>query len=46
MQSEAAGDVGKGHYVGVNASGFKDLMLKQELTKATVDCGFESPSEG
>jgi ATP-dependent RNA helicase UAP56/SUB2 len=37
---------GKGHYVGVHASGFKDFLLKGELLRALVDCGFEHPSEG
>lgn len=37
---------GKGHYVGVHASGFKDFLLKAELLRALVDCGFEHPSEG
>ncbi len=36
----------KGHYVGVHASGFKDFLLKAELLRALVDCGFEHPSEG
>ncbi len=46
-QGEGAGDEGrKGHYVGVHASGFKDFLLKAELLRALVDCGFEHPSEG
>lgn len=36
----------RGHYVGVHASGFRDFMLKPELLRAVVDCGFEHPSEG
>ncbi|TFJ84028.1 hypothetical protein NSK_005123 [Nannochloropsis salina CCMP1776] len=44
--AEAGGDEGrKGHYVGVHASGFKDFLLKAELLRALVDCGFEHPSE-
>lgn len=30
---------------GISASGFKDFLLKPELLQATVDCGFENPSE-
>lgn len=45
--AEAGGEEGrKGHYVGVHASGFKDFLLKAELLRALVDCGFEHPSEG
>eukprot|EP00933_Yihiella_yeosuensis_P062857 TRINITY_DN65866_c0_g1_i1.p1 TRINITY_DN65866_c0_g1~~TRINITY_DN65866_c0_g1_i1.p1 ORF type:complete len:462 (-),score=113.62 TRINITY_DN65866_c0_g1_i1:28-1338(-) len=29
----------------ITASGFKDFILKPELMKALVDCGFEHPSE-
>ncbi|KAL0491052.1 spliceosome RNA helicase [Acrasis kona] len=32
-------------YVAVNSSGFKDFLLKPELLRAVVDCGFEHPSE-
>jgi len=39
-------DAKKGHYVGVHSSGFRDFMLKPELLRAVVDCGFEHPSEG
>lgn len=35
----------KGHYVGIHASGFRDFLLKPELLRAVVDCGFEHPSE-
>lgn len=35
----------KGHYTGVHTSGFRDFMLKPELMRAIVDCGFEHPSE-
>ncbi|RKO96283.1 P-loop containing nucleoside triphosphate hydrolase protein, partial [Caulochytrium protostelioides] len=35
----------KGSYVGVHATGFRDLLLKPELLRAVVDCGFEHPSE-
>ena len=32
-------------YVGIHASAFKDFLLKPELLRALVDCGFEFPSE-
>ncbi|KAL7667714.1 hypothetical protein ACOME3_010482 [Neoechinorhynchus agilis] len=35
----------KGTYVSMHASGFKDFLLKPELVKAIMDCGFEHPSE-
>ncbi|GKY98110.1 D-lactate dehydrogenase [Mayamaea pseudoterrestris] len=38
-------DAKKGHYVAIHASGFKDFLLKPELTRAIVDAGFEHPSE-
>ncbi|CAM9736841.1 unnamed protein product [Chrysoparadoxa australica] len=38
-------EVKKGHYVGIHASGFRDFILKPELLRAVVDCGFEHPSE-
>jgi len=41
-----AKEVKKGSYVGIHATGFKDFMLKPELSRAIVDCGFEHPSEG
>merc|ERR1712216_849104 len=31
--------------MGIHASGFRDFLLKPELLRATVDCGFEHPSE-
>eukprot|EP00798_Chlamydomonas_sp_ICE-L_P019497 gene19497-26160_t len=39
-----AGGEKKG-YVGIHATGFKELMLKPELLQAITDCGFEHPSE-
>jgi ATP-dependent RNA helicase UAP56/SUB2 len=36
---------GKG-YAGIHISGFRDFLLKPELLRAVVDCGFEHPSEG
>jgi len=41
---EVAKDV-KGTYVSVHGAGFKDFLLKPELLKAILDCGFEHPSE-
>lgn len=35
----------KGHHIGIHASGFRDFLLKPELIRAVVDCGFEHPSE-
>ena len=45
VTSEEPKDVKKGHYVGIHASTFKDFLLKPELLRAVVDCGFEHPSE-
>ena len=36
----------KGSYVGVSSTGFRDFLLKPELLRSIVDCGFEHPSEG
>ena len=36
----------KGSYAGMHTSGFRDFLLKPELLRAIVDCGFEHPSEG
>lgn len=36
----------RGSYVSMHASGFKDFLLKPELLRAIMDCGFEHPSEG
>ena len=50
--ADGAGDVGlhkkelKGTYVSIHSSGFRDFLLKPELLRAIVDCGFEHPSEG
>lgn len=35
-----------GAYVSIHSSGFRDFLLKPELMKAIVDCGFEHPSAG
>jgi len=31
-------------HTGVHSAGFKDFLLKNELNRAIVDCGFEQPS--
>ena len=36
----------KGAYVSIHSSGFRDFLLKPEILRAIVDCGFEHPSEG
>lgn len=38
-------DVKKGHYVGIHSTSFRDFILKPELLRAVVSCGFEHPSE-
>ncbi|KAI6215968.1 hypothetical protein M3Y94_00447300 [Aphelenchoides besseyi] len=35
----------KGHYASIHSSGFRDLMLRPELLRSVIDCGFEHPSE-
>uniref|UniRef100_A0A7S4TAT1 RNA helicase n=1 Tax=Alexandrium monilatum TaxID=311494 RepID=A0A7S4TAT1_9DINO len=42
---EAGADGKKGSYAAIHASGFRDFLLKPELLRAIVDCGFEHPSE-
>lgn len=32
-------------YASIHSSGFRDLMLRPELLRAIIDCGFEHPSE-
>lgn len=32
-------------YVSIHSSGFRDFLLKPELLRSIVDCGFEHPSE-
>jgi ATP-dependent RNA helicase UAP56/SUB2 len=39
------GQTKKGNFAAIHASGFRDFLLKPELLRATVDCGFEHPSE-
>ena len=45
VKAEPKKDV-KGTYVSIHSSGFRDFLLKPELLRAIVDCGFEHPSEG
>eukprot|EP00242_Pyramimonas_sp_CCMP2087_P003448 CAMPEP_0198229508 /NCGR_PEP_ID=MMETSP1445-20131203/114160_1 /TAXON_ID=36898 /ORGANISM="Pyramimonas sp., Strain CCMP2087" /LENGTH=427 /DNA_ID=CAMNT_0043909971 /DNA_START=116 /DNA_END=1399 /DNA_ORIENTATION=- len=48
-QPEAAagktGETVKKGYVGIHATGFRDFLLKSEISRAIADCGFEHPSE-
>lgn len=44
--SDAAKKDVKGTYVSIHSSGFRDFLLKPEILRAIVDCGFEHPSEG
>ncbi|KAI1293874.1 Spliceosome RNA helicase DDX39B [Halotydeus destructor] len=41
----AAAETKKGGYVSIHSSGFRDFLLKPELLRAIIDCGFEHPSE-
>ena len=43
--ANAAAEPKKGGYVSIHSSGFRDFLLKPELLRAIVDCGFEHPSE-
>jgi ATP-dependent RNA helicase UAP56/SUB2 len=38
-------EIKRGSYVGIHATGFRDLLLRPELINAVTDCGFEHPSE-
>eukprot|EP00746_Dinoflagellata_sp_MGD_P153528 gnl/MRDRNA2_/MRDRNA2_84289_c0_seq5.p1 gnl/MRDRNA2_/MRDRNA2_84289_c0~~gnl/MRDRNA2_/MRDRNA2_84289_c0_seq5.p1 ORF type:complete len:420 (+),score=106.94 gnl/MRDRNA2_/MRDRNA2_84289_c0_seq5:87-1346(+) len=44
-KQDEKGEDKKGSYVAIHASGFRDFLLKAELQRAIVDCGFEHPSE-
>lgn len=44
--TEAPKKAVKGTYVSIHSSGFRDFLLKPEILRAIVDCGFEHPSEG
>ncbi|KAL3702150.1 hypothetical protein R1sor_020172 [Riccia sorocarpa] len=46
VAAKGAGETVKKGYVGIHSSGFRDFLLKPELLRAIVDCGFEHPSEG
>ncbi|KAJ1990542.1 Suppressor of the cold-sensitive snRNP biogenesis mutant brr1-1 [Dimargaris cristalligena] len=35
----------KGSYASMHSTGFREFLLKPELARAIVDCGFEHPSE-
>lgn len=41
----AGADAKGSSYVSIHSSGFKDFLLKPELLRAIMDCGFEHPSE-
>ena len=46
LETKGQDEVKKGGtYSGIHASGFRDFLLKPELLRAVVDCGFEHPSE-
>lgn len=36
----------EGAFKAIQTSGFRDFLLKPELLRAIVDCGFEHPSKG
>ena len=44
MEAKKEGAV-KGNYVSIHSSGFRDFLLKPEILRSIVDCGFEHPSE-
>jgi len=44
-QTDKDGETKKGNFAAIHAAGFRDFLLKPELLRATVDCGFEPPSE-
>eukprot|EP00976_Prorocentrum_cordatum_P054291 1094954-Prorocentrum_minimum.AAC.4 len=39
------GEAVKKGYVGIHATGFRDFLLKSEISRSIADCGFEHPSE-
>jgi ATP-dependent RNA helicase UAP56/SUB2 len=45
QQEQAAGASKPTAFVGVHATSFKDMLLKPEIQKSVVDCGFEHPSD-
>ncbi|XP_042468720.1 DEAD-box ATP-dependent RNA helicase 15-like [Zingiber officinale] len=46
VAAKVSGEAVKKGYIGIHSSGFRDFLLKPELLRAIVDCGFEHPSEG
>jgi len=42
-ENKETGEQKKGSYVAIHSSGFRDFLLKPELLRAIVDCGFEHP---
>jgi len=44
-EEQKDGEGKKANYAAIHASGFRDFLLKPELLRATVECGFEHPSE-
>lgn len=43
---EDSKDSKKGFYTDIYSAGFRDFLLKPELLRSIIDCGFEHPSEG
>ena len=41
--ANAVAETKKGGYVSIHSSGFRDFLLKPELLRAIIDCGFEHP---
>jgi len=46
INDNKSSEIAKKGYVGIHSTGFRDFLLKPELLRAIVDCGFEHPSEG
>ena len=44
-EEKKEGEAKKGNFAAIHASGFRDFLLKPELFRAIVDCGFGHPSE-
>jgi superfamily II DNA/RNA helicase len=42
---QPASEGGEKTHVSINTTGFRDFLLKAEIMKAIVDCGFEHPSQ-
>lgn len=43
---EDSKDNKRGFYNDIYSAGFCDFLLKPELLRSIIDCGFEHPSEG